>query len=317
MSLSVDEMELDELAPRGLDRPTVLALSVRSDARGLARLSGHLALLLATGSAVWLCRGTPFVVVALIGHGVVLDFLFCAMHESVHRTPFASRWLNDAVGWVTGALLLLPLEYFRLFHFAHHRYTQDPRRDPELAVPKPNSIGALLWHCTGLPNWRARLATTLRHALTGKVPQPFVPPAKHGRIVAEARILWAVYALVLAASVALRSDAALIYWIVPAMLGQPFLRLYLLAEHMGCAENDDMYANTRTTYTNPAVRLLAWNMPFHVEHHAFPSVPFHALPAVNRLVRARIQVGDPGYRAVCRKLLLSVSRSGSLPAASR
>ena len=35
--------------------------------------------------------------------------------------------------------------------------------------------------------------------------------------------------------------------------------------------------NTRTTLTNAAVRLLMWNMPFHAEHHLYPSIPFHRL----------------------------------------
>ena len=46
------------------------------------------------------------------------------------------------------------------------------------------------------------------------------------------------------------------------------------------------------------VRLLAWQMPFHVEHHAFPAVPFHALARVNALIRPRIQVSAPGYLAL-------------------
>ena len=88
------------------------------------------------------------------------------------------------------------------------------------------------------------------------------------------------------------------YWVLPVMAGQPFLRLFLLAEHAGCPMLEDMYANTRTTYTNGAVRLLTWQMSFHVEHHAFPAVPFHALAQVNALIRDRIEVSAPGYLAV-------------------
>lgn len=31
-------------------------------------------------------------------------------------------------------------------------------------------------------------------------------------------------------------------------------------------------------------RKLAWNMPYHAEHHAWPSVPFHFLPFVHKLL---------------------------------
>src|SRR5262249_59005957 len=85
-------------------------------------------------------RSRPWLAAALVLHGIVLSFLFCALHESIHRTAFASRWLNDLVAWVCGVLLVLPPGYFRLYHFAHHRYTQDPTRDPELVVPGPPTL---------------------------------------------------------------------------------------------------------------------------------------------------------------------------------
>ncbi len=293
-------MDIDALEVRELDRDVVLALSRRSDARGVAQLAIHLTFLVITGVIVHASLGSWWVVPAIVLHGVVLDFLFCALHESVHRTAFASRGLNDAVAGVTGALLMLPAGYFRLFHFAHHRFTQDPARDPELLAPKPSSLASYLWFASGLPNWRARLKGTLRHALTGRVPEPFIPPAQHAVVVREARLVWGLYVAVFAASLALGRADALYYWILPAIAGQPLLRLFLHAEHTGCALSADMFANTRTTYTNAAVRRLTWNMPYHVEHHAYPSVPFHALPRVNALIRDRIRVSAPGYAALHR-----------------
>ena len=286
-----------------LDRDTLRRLSQRSDALGLRQLALHGLLLAATTSLVVASRGRLWLLPAMLIQGIALDFLFCALHESVHRTAFASRWLNDAVAWAAGTLIALPPEFFRAFHFEHHRFTQDPGRDPELARPPPATLPAYLWHLSGMPNWIRRISVTLRHATSGRVAEPFVAEGKRQAIVREARILWAIYALVLIASLLARSDAALIYWIVPAMLGQPFLRAYLLAEHTGCAMNDDTYANTRTTYTNAAVRALAWQMPYHVEHHAYPAVPFHALRQVNQLIGSRIEVGARGYLAVQRSLI--------------
>lgn len=291
-------MEVDFIPCEGVDRDTLRNLSRRSNARGLIQLGAHLALLGATGGLVWATRGSLWRLAALLLHGIVLDFAFCALHESVHRTAFASRRINDAVAFAAGALLLLPPEFFRAFHFAHHRFTQDPARDPELALPAPATLSVYLWRVSGLPNWTKRLSVTLKHALTGRVGEPFVAEVKRALIVREARILWLGYLAVLALSLYFRSTAALVYWIVPLMLGQPFLRLYLLSEHMGCALTEDMYANTRTTYTNALVRLLAWQMPFHVEHHAFPAVPFHALARLNAHIRPRIQVSAPGYFAL-------------------
>ena len=298
IAVTVPESQSGCVAAEGLDRDTLRRLSRRSDARGFLQLAIHCLFLGATGCLVWACRGTWWLLPAMLLHGVVLTFVFCALHETIHRTAFASRRMNDLVAWIAGAILLLPPEFFRAFHFAHHRFTQDPNLDPELAQPAPSTWSAYVWRVSGIPNWTRRLTVTLRHAITGRVVESFVSGGKHPVIVREARILWICYVIVLVLSLFFRSSAALRYWIVPTMLGQPFLRLYLLSEHTGCALSGDMYANTRTTYTNLAVRLLAWQMPFHVEHHAFPAVPFHALAQVNSIIRARIQVSAPGYLAV-------------------
>jgi fatty acid desaturase len=297
-------IDSDAMVSGCIDRETLRRLSRRSDTHGLRQLAAHLGLLLATGALVWASRGHAWLALAVILHGIVLSFLFCALHESLHGTAFASRWLNAAVAWICGALLVLPPEYFRCFHFAHHRYTQDPARDPELAVPSPARLGAYLWRISGIPYWHDRLTVTLRHALTGRATEAFIPAAKSSAVVREARILWGCYVAVAAGSLYLRTADALIYWVLPAIVGQPFLRLFLLAEHTGCAFSDDMLANTRTTYTHAALRWLAWRMPYHAEHHAFPSVPFHALRQVNALLLgSRAGVTAPGYLAVHRQLL--------------
>jgi len=301
-------MDIDALPTVLLPRETIRGLSHRSDTRGALQLGAHLGLLVATGLLVWGSRGHPWLAAALLLHGIVLAFLFCALHECIHRTAFAGRALNDAVAWVCGALLLLPPNYFRLFHFAHHRFTQDRARDPELTVPAPATPAAYWWRVSGLPYWRERLQTTLRHALTARVTEPFVSPARAAEVVREARILWGCYLGIAALSLYLQRADVLIYWIVPAVLGQPFLRLFLLAEHTGCAFDDDMLANTRTTHTNTALLFLTWRMPYHAEHHSFPSVPFHALARVNALLPAEDRVTAPGYVALHRTLWRQLHR---------
>ena len=169
-------------------------------------------------------------------------------------------------------------------------------------------MSSYLWRASGLPNWHKRITVTLRHALTGRVSESFVPARMRAAIVREARILWIGYLLVLGASLVLRRPEALIYWVFPVLAGQPFLRLFLMAEHAGCALDDNPFGNTRTTYTTGALRLLAWQMPYHVEHHCYPSVPFHTLSRVNALIRNRIEVAAPGYLAVHRELLRRFAR---------
>ena len=58
----------------------------------------------------------------------------------VHQTAFASRATNDLVGWIAGVLSFYNATFYRHFHAWHHRYTQDPGRDPELISP-PDRAG--------------------------------------------------------------------------------------------------------------------------------------------------------------------------------
>ena len=106
-----------------------------------------------------------------------------------------------------------------------------------------------------------------------------------------------IYSGLLAGSLYFTTTTLLFVWIVPTILGQPFLRLYLLAEHRRCPHVANMLENSRTTYTNSIVRWLAWNMPYHAEHHAYPAVPFHKLPAFHEVAKRHLQTTQTGYTA--------------------
>ncbi len=297
-----------------LDMAVLKRLSRRSDVLGGAQFAGHLAALAVTGTVIFWSRESAWLAPALLLHGIVLSFLFAPLHETIHRTAFKSRALNDIVAWTCGAALLLPPDYFRAFHFAHHRHTQDPERDPELAASKPADLAQYLRLASGLPYWRERVRTLLRHALLGRVTEAFIAPRLRAAAVREARVLLLVYAMTAVVSVTLQSWVAVIYWVVPALLGQPALRLYLLTEHGACPLVPEMLANSRTTRSNGLVRRLAWNMPYHAEHHAYPALPFHALPAAHELLKDRIAVQARGYLAAHKNILTSLRNPPVRPA---
>jgi fatty acid desaturase len=121
---------------------------------------------------------------------------------------------------------------------------------------------------------------------------------------------FSVYAVLAAASLIAAQGFLLWSWLLPLAVGQPFLRLLLLAEHTGCAYSTDGLANTRTTLTVAPVRWLMWNMPFHAEHHLYPSLPFHALPAAHRWIGPKLQHLDRGYLAVHAGLLPRLAELG-------
>ncbi len=281
------------------------ALSARSDLRGLAHIAGHLAAIAVAMALVVVAGGGWAVWPAMALLGVLEVALFTPLHESTHRTPFRSLWLNRAVGWVAGFVLILPPEGFRLFHMAHHRHTQDPAHDPELIGARPLTRRRYLWLLTGLPYWIGQIRA-LAETAAGRAAGPWIPTASRPAVVREARVYLAAYAALAVSALAIRSPLPLILWVVPVLLGQPVLRAVLMAEHKGCPENDDRMANTRTTLAGRAFGLLFWNANLHIEHHYAPGIPFHALPKLHALLRPHLKSLDGSYPAAHRGILRSL-----------
>jgi fatty acid desaturase len=268
----------------------------RRDGPGLAFAAAHAALMAVTGWLVWRALGTAWAAPAIIVHGIVIVHLFAPFHESTHYTAFRTRWLNTAAGWATGLVLMLPPTVFRYQHTAHHRYTQDIERDPQM-IPIGEHRWGFLYYASAVPYFQGILSGLLR--------QPFgrlnrselrdVPPAQHATVRREARIFWCAYLALAAASVHFESWLAVQLWLLPRIAGEPLMRIIRMSEHVGCARVPSMLENTRTVFTTAPLRLLAWNMAYHTAHHALPQAPFFRLGALDAVLRDHVVETRDGY----------------------
>jgi fatty acid desaturase len=292
----------------GLEPALRESLIARSDGPGLLRFAFHIGAIFTLG--ILIALRVPFWFVLLPIQGVLIVFLFTAMHECIHDTAFKSPFLNTAVSLLCSFVIIIPPSWFRYFHFAHHRHTHDPDRDPELQTPKPARLVEYMKHVSGLPFWLSNIRALVTNAM-GRNADDFVPPKGKARVAFEARVMLAIYTSIAIASVLWGSSLLIWTWIVPALLGQPFLRLFLLAEHTACPHVENMFENTRTTFTTRVVRLIAWNMPYHAEHHALPTVPFHKLPALHRVVREHLRTTADGYVRFSGEMITRLVRSES------
>ncbi len=283
------------LTDRVLSNTDLRALQTRSDLRGSARLALHVALLGGTGWLVAIASGWA-ILPAMLALGVVQAALFAPAHETMHQTAFASRRANAIVGWLTSCPSLLNAQFYAAFHLAHHRHTQIPGRDPELAIADPVTLRDYGLRVLGVPFWRLRLSV-VRDCWRGDLSaHPYVSAAAAPGIVASVRAMTVVMAGGAAGSAVLFGwITPFLFWIGPQLLGQIPLRAYLLAEHTGCTQDRNGLTNTRTTLTNAAVRLLMWDMPFHAEHHLYPSIPFHRLHDAHALIRSKLGFVQAGY----------------------
>src|ERR1700684_2589139 len=144
------------LSDRVLSNQELRALQGRSNLRGGVRLAIHLTLLVCTGWLVAIASGWA-VLPAVFVLGLVQVALFAPAHETMHQTAFASRRTNAIVGWLTSCPSLLNWHFYTAFHLAHHRNTQIPGLDPELAAIPPNPLAGYILRVLGVPFWALRL----------------------------------------------------------------------------------------------------------------------------------------------------------------
>jgi fatty acid desaturase len=286
---------MSDLSDRVLSNQDLRALQARSNLRGATRLAIHLALLIAAAFLVALSSAWT-VLPAVFLLGLTQVTLFAPAHETMHQTAFASRRANAIVGWLTSCPSLLNWHFYTAYHLAHHRHTQVPGLDPELTAPPPKTLSGYLSRILGIPYWTLRLMV-IRDCWRGDLSAyPYVTQAAAPKIIRSVRLMTVtMLGGAIVSALAFGWATPFLYWIGPQLLGHPPLRAYLLAEHTGCTEDRNGLTNTRTTLTSAPVRLLMWDMPYHAEHHLFPSIPFHRLADAHALIRTRLGFLQPGY----------------------
>jgi fatty acid desaturase len=265
-----------------IDVARLRSLCAPSDLQGAAQAGSHLAALGLTGTLLWMAPGSAWAIPLFMAHGVLLNFLYAGQHELSHWTVFRTAWLNEWLGRIFGFVVFYPRTFDQIQHIAHHRFTQDWARDGELLRERYTRGSYLLW-MSGLTYWYTRWRRILRFSF-GIITEPYLPPARHAELIREARVHLAGYVLIAAASLALRSWAALVLWIAPMLTMKCVHQLQNTIEHLGLTHEANVLSNTRSTRTNALMRWLGWQMQYHTAHHAFPGVPFHRLRELHETI---------------------------------
>jgi fatty acid desaturase len=307
-SLKVESLKIESSKGHAvLPLDTLKELNTRSTTQGLFRLVTHLVILGISGY-VWgtnMGQNWAIALPALVIYGFGFAAMFAPLHECSHRTAFANNTLNDVLCWIAGVLSLYNSAFYRRYHKWHHRYVQDPDKDPELSAPSPQTIGNYLLELSGLPWWWGKLKTHARVAFGRLENYPFIPEDARAEVIQSTRLQLAVYAIAILISIIAQQSWFVLYWLLPLFVGQPILRFILMAEHTGCSRDRNPFTNTRSTMTLFPFQFFLWNIPFHAEHHLYPSIPFYQLPIAHQQLKQHFTHVAPGYLKVNRDIVAS------------
>jgi fatty acid desaturase len=271
-----------------------------------------LALLAAFGVGGGLLWGSWACVPFFLGYGVLYGSASDSRwHESGHGTAFKTAWLNDVLYQLASFMNLKEPTLYRWSHARHHTDTLIVGRDREIISMRPPDALRLLLNVFALPDAADLVVSLGRHALGRLTAEEvtFIPETERRRVFWEARAWVAAYLAVIALAIALGSFLPLMYVGLPSLYGRWLALYFALTQHAGLAENVlDHRLNSRTVYMNPVLRFVYWNMNYHVEHHMFPMVPYHALSRLHAEVRDDMPVPYRSTIAAYREILPTLWR---------
>jgi MocE subfamily Rieske [2Fe-2S] domain protein len=238
-------------------------------------------------------------------------------HEAGHGTAFKTDWMNNGLYELASFMVMRESVVWRWSHTRHHSDTIIVGRDPEVAVPRPPDIRGMLLSLFNLPTYPKYLRHIVLHSF-GRMSaeeETFIPEDQFGKVFGRARIYVGIYLAVVALAIYSRSVLPLMLAGLTNIFGTWLMIVYGYTQHAGLAEDVlDHRLNCRTVYMNSVNRFLYWNMNYHVEHHMFPLVPFHALPQLHEAIKDDCPPAYRGLLAAWREILPTILKQVKDPA---
>ena len=281
-----------------VDRELMKKFMARNNSLAAMHIASWFAALGVFGYLAHLSFGSLWAVPAFAVYGVLYGSMSDSRwHETGHRTAFRTKWMNDVVYYIASFMVFREPETWRWSHARHHSDTIIVGRDAEIAGKRNVPFYKYLLELFSFGAFPAELKQWTQNAF-GKITdnqKEFQPPETF-------RISkWAsrVYLLILIATVIsswqIRSFEPLLFIGLPSIYGHWLVVVLGFTQHAGLAENTiDHRLNTRTVYMGPLNRWIYWNMNYHVEHHIYPSVPFHQLKNLHEAVKDQL---PPPYKS--------------------
>jgi beta-carotene hydroxylase len=197
------------------------------------------------------------------------------MHDSVHRTAHRSRFMNATLGRISAFVLTVTLPLFRAVHYEHHSHTNDPGRDPDLAVARrPRWL---------LPLWCLGLIVEYRSHFYGR------KLWRDKRDLAEALMMDAILVGVIVGSLATGTFTAVAaIWFGPVLIAVAFLALTFDFLPHYPYDSRERFLDTRI-YPGRLLNAVLLGQNYHLIHHLWTTIPWYRYQRVFRAIRPDLE----------------------------
>jgi fatty acid desaturase len=272
-----------------IPRKELKVLMARGNLEGLLSFGMWGVCLGLSGYAAYRSVGSYWVIPAFFLYGIIYSSCDARWHECAHGTPFRTRWLNEMFYVICSLMNMKEGTYTRWSHTRHHTATIMVGLDQEIQVMRPADLKRVLLDFLWIPDAIQMFRVMFIHALgaPSREARDFVPRSEWRKMFWWSRVYLVTYGAMIAWSVLVHSWLPVLFFPLARLYGAWLHQIFSLTQHAGLAENvRDHRLNTRTVELNPIFRFLYFNMNYHIEHHMFPMVPFHALPKLHEQVEA-------------------------------
>ena len=299
-------------------RETMRTLLGRRDGPAIRDTVLWFSLIFSSGFATYALWGTWWAIVPYLIYSVLYaSSSDSRWHEASHGTAFKTDWMNNALYEIASFMVMRESTPWRWSHTRHHSDTIIVGRDPEIAVPRPPDVKKVIGSFFNLEVYPKYFSRIFLHSIGRMTAEEktYIPETEFLKIYRKARIYIAIYFAVIGLSIYSRSILPLLFVGLSQLFGSWLRPIYGYTQHAGLAENVlDHRLNCRTVYMNPIHRYLYWNMNYHVEHHMFPLVPYHALPKLHATVKDDCPTPYPSLFAAWREIVPAILRQVKDPA---
>jgi len=294
-----------------IPRKELKVLMARGNLEGLFSFGMWAVCLGLSGYAAYRSVGSYWVIPAFFLYGTIYSSCDARWHECAHGTPFRTRWLNETFYVICSLMNMKEGTYTRWSHTRHHTETIMVGLDPEIQVMRPADLKRVLLDFLWIPDAIQMFRVMFIHALgaPSREAKDFVPPSEWRKMFWWSRVYLLIYGAMIAWSVWVHSWLPVLFFPLARLYGGWLHQIFSLTQHAGLAENvRDHRLNTRTVTLNPIFRFLYFNMNYHIEHHMFPMVPFHALPKLHEQVEACLPRTYRGLTDAFREIIPALIR---------
>ena len=239
------------------------------------------------GNLVLYVQGLLPLWLAILVYAVLTYMSYTPLHEAAHQNIHGRyerfKWVNDLCGYLVAPIIAVPYASHTVEHFTHHRYTNQPDKDPDHVV---SGMGG------GLIPFITHGVRFLWMQNSFLFRDYWATASRRERTIYLSEIGFSIgWRLLLLAAVATPGMAALL---LLGYFGGAFFTAYWFAyrPHLPYADAA-RYRNTNSLIMPRWMKPLEWfwlGQNLHSIHHLFPRVPFYRYHALHREI-------EPAMRA--------------------